>query len=131
VNSPTCSIASRGVNDTFGHHTGDAVLIDLAQHLRALTSNSWVAARLGGDEFACVTVGEPEPTRKRVDDLVASLRSARMISGLSVSVGSASTDLDHADSEQAILLLLRVADAEMYRFKDGRRARLRRDSARG
>lgn len=109
------------VNDTFGHHTGDAVLVDLAQHLRAVTSHSWVVARLGGDEFACVSVAEPGTTEPRIEALVAALSDTRVMSGLSVSVGSASTEVGVGDSEQAILLLLRTADAEMYRAKSARR----------
>ena len=109
------------VNDTLGHHTGDAVLVDLAQHLRAVTAHEWVVARLGGDEFACVSVAEPGTTEPRIEALVAALSDTRMISGLSVSVGSATTDVSVGDAEQAVLLLLRTADAEMYRAKSARR----------
>ncbi|WP_157226118.1 GGDEF domain-containing protein [Rhodococcus sp. AW25M09] len=109
------------VNDTLGHHTGDAVLVDLAQHLRAVTSNKWVVARLGGDEFACVSVAEPGTTEPRIEALVAALSDTRMISGLSVSVGSATTEAHVGGSKQAIQLLLRTADAEMYRAKSTRR----------
>ncbi|GGG10511.1 hypothetical protein GCM10007304_25760 [Rhodococcoides trifolii] len=120
------------VNDTFGHHTGDAVLLDLTQHLRALTANDWVVARLGGDEFTCVTVGAESATQVRGEELVAALSGARMISGLSVSVGSATTEVHAGGSEQAVLHLLRTADAEMYRAKSARRqGGDHRDSARG
>ena len=46
----------RQVNDTFGHHEGDRLLIELGRRLkRAGRSN--VVARLGGDEFAVVVTG--------------------------------------------------------------------------
>lgn len=119
------------VNDTFGHHTGDAVLVDLAQHLRAVTANKWVVARLGGDEFACVSVAEPGTLEPDIDAVVAALSDTRVMSGLSVSVGSATTETHLETSEQAVLLLLRTADAEMYRVKSARRHTDYRGSAPG
>lgn len=119
------------LNDTFGHHTGDAVLVDLAQHLRTVTADKWVVARLGGDEFACVCVAEPGTTEPGVEALVAALSDTRMLSGLSVSVGSATTETHSEGSEQAVLGLLRTADGAMYRAKSARKQIDHRGSAPG
>ncbi|OZC73641.1 hypothetical protein CH251_13990 [Rhodococcus sp. 06-462-5] len=122
----------KGVNDSYGHHTGDEVLLDLAQQLRASTVTDWVVARLGGDEFACVIVGEVGTIERRVAQLVTTLSSAQMLSGVSVSVGSALCEGHDGSSEQAMLHLLRTADAEMYRAKKSRKERsAHRDSADG
>jgi hypothetical protein len=43
------------INDTFGHHAGDLVLIELAKRLREAVPAEDVVARLGGDEFAVLT----------------------------------------------------------------------------
>ncbi len=40
------------INDSFGHHAGDATLIRIATELSALMRRNEVLARLGGDEFA-------------------------------------------------------------------------------
>lgn len=40
------------INDTFGHHAGDATLVRVATELAALVRRNEVVARLGGDEFA-------------------------------------------------------------------------------
>jgi len=40
------------INDTFGHHAGDATLIRIAAELSPLMRRNEVLARLGGDEFA-------------------------------------------------------------------------------
>jgi diguanylate cyclase (GGDEF)-like protein len=40
------------VNDSFGHATGDALLIEVAARLKSCVAETDVIARLGGDEFA-------------------------------------------------------------------------------
>jgi diguanylate cyclase (GGDEF)-like protein len=42
----------KGVNDRFGHATGDAVLIAVAERLLAQVRTADVVGRIGGDEFA-------------------------------------------------------------------------------
>ncbi|OZE05769.1 hypothetical protein CH249_21520 [Rhodococcus sp. 05-2255-3B1] len=121
-----CAVAAdvdgmKGVNDSYGHHTGDAVLVDVAQHMRALAANRWIVARLGGDEFACIAVGRPADLADRTAELVERLGRARMLSGLTVSVGSAVVPVDaDSDVRQSAHDVLRIADSEMYRAKRSR-----------
>ncbi len=51
------------VNDTLGHHTGDAILREVAQRLAPLDQEGNLVARLGGDEFAVLHVGDPRRLR--------------------------------------------------------------------
>ncbi|WP_096153524.1 sensor domain-containing diguanylate cyclase [Bacillus sp. FJAT-45066] len=39
------------VNDTYGHHTGDVLLQEVAARLKEVTANHDIVVRLGGDEF--------------------------------------------------------------------------------
>ncbi len=39
------------INDTFGHHTGDLLLKELAKRLKKYTPKRAILARIGGDEF--------------------------------------------------------------------------------
>ena len=47
----------KGINDTLGHAAGDAVLVAIAERLRAITREVDTAARVGGDEFVVVCEG--------------------------------------------------------------------------
>ena len=47
----------KAVNDQHGHDAGDAVLIAVADRLRALTDAHGLAVRVGGDEFVVVLEG--------------------------------------------------------------------------
>lgn len=42
----------KGINDNFGHAAGDAVLVAIANRIRAQLREDDLVARLGGDEFA-------------------------------------------------------------------------------
>ena len=48
------------INDTMGHHVGDAVLRELAARLTAGISEHGMVARLGGDEFGFVLPDLPD-----------------------------------------------------------------------
>ncbi len=57
------------INDTHGHHAGDAVLAEVGRRLRFVCGPEPVIARLGGDEFAVLI---PEATAH--DDVAAASR---------------------------------------------------------
>lgn len=50
----------KAVNDTFGHSTGDALLVEVSRRLKELVGPLGIAARLGGDEFALLLRGHSE-----------------------------------------------------------------------
>jgi diguanylate cyclase (GGDEF)-like protein len=109
------------INDTLGHHAGDAVLVEIAQRLVRVVDPSVIVARLGGDEFGLLFTHPP--TRA---ELVRSVQAIRQqlslpseIDGVrinvSASVGLAIAPGDGIDGAT----LLQRADVAMYDAKTG------------
>jgi diguanylate cyclase (GGDEF)-like protein/PAS domain S-box-containing protein len=107
------------VNDTLGHSTGDALLVQVSNRLLSLVRPSDTVARFGGDEFAILVedLQDAEYTTTLAERVNRSLRDPYDLSGtpvhLSVSVGIAHDDDTAADAEQ----VLRNADLAMYQAK--------------
>ncbi|WP_394695221.1 putative bifunctional diguanylate cyclase/phosphodiesterase [Pseudoxanthomonas japonensis] len=113
----------KGVNDAFGHHVGDALLVRVADTLRRVASADDTVARLGGDEFVMVTrvteVGEATARGERL--LAALVESTRLKENDDVAV-SASIGIAHypGDGEDAQAMIAH-ADVAMYYIKQAGR----------
>jgi diguanylate cyclase (GGDEF)-like protein len=107
------------VNDTLGHHTGDAILREVARRLAPLDQEGNLVARLGGDEFAVLLVGTlgDEALSEKADQIVASIGQPLGVDGLLLdvraSLGVAVSALHSYDATG----LLRHADIAMYGAK--------------
>ncbi|MEE8535287.1 MAG: GGDEF domain-containing protein, partial [Kiloniellales bacterium] len=111
----------KGINDAYGHPTGDAVLCAVAELLRAKTRVSDYVARLGGDEFAVLMTHCPrtqaERRAGRLAQLVNRLVVARSGAELPVSASFGFAGYDQASQPEALLFL---ADRALYRHKGPR-----------
>ncbi|XZG69939.1 sensor domain-containing phosphodiesterase [Chitinibacteraceae bacterium HSL-7] len=111
------------INDAFGHKTGDALLVNVAQRLRAVLRDEDVLARWGGDEFVVVLPDLADASRlpEIAERLRQAARQGVMVEGLeakpTISVGFAVFP-DNAGSADE---LLTAADHTMYYAKNAGR----------
>jgi len=110
------------VNDSIGHHGGDAMLIAVGERLAAVLRPEDTVARLGGDEFAILleSLSGPDDARIVAHRIQETLAQPIDLGGYEVftsaSIGivlSSSTFLETELPEH----LLRNADMAMYRAK--------------
>jgi diguanylate cyclase (GGDEF)-like protein len=113
------------VNDSLGHQVGDALLVEMAGRIEAVTRADSTVARLGGDEFVVLAEGLREvdevhaiaarllETLRRPYSLGPSADSLVATVSLGISVAT-SPERSHVD-------LYREADLALYRAKDAGR----------
>ena len=114
------------LNDTYGHDTGDQMLVEVANRLQKLVRQSDTVARLGGDEFIVLLSGlstDPELAAQYAQSAVEKIRSALngqyVLGGVrhqgSASVGVKLFPGGDMDPDQ----LIKEADSVMYEIKKG------------
>ncbi|HWL74770.1 MAG TPA: GGDEF domain-containing protein, partial [Burkholderiaceae bacterium] len=128
----TCSVlfvdldGFKPVNDTYGHATGDALLIEVGTRLQQ--SANGLVARLGGDEFAILLTGperddaDPLAVAKRV---LVELQRPFEIAGNEVSIGASIGIATGPGSGRRAEDLTDAADRAMYMAKRAGRGTIR------
>ncbi|MGY2399648.1 diguanylate cyclase domain-containing protein [Pseudomonas sp. SDO5271_S396] len=108
------------INDSFGHAAGDAVLVAVADRVRAQLREDDLVARLGGDEFAILLapLHKVEDAQRIANKIIASMDVPIAVPGntqvlTSLSIGIALYP-DHGATPGT---LLNAADAAMYQAK--------------
>jgi diguanylate cyclase (GGDEF)-like protein/PAS domain S-box-containing protein len=113
------------VNDTLGHQVGDALLVEVASRIEAVSRADSTVARLGGDEFVVLVEGlaDPDGVHHIAARLLETLRRPYIIDDaadslvVTVSIGiSVATTAERSHGD-----LYREADLALYRAKDSGR----------
>ena len=113
------------VNDSLGHQVGDALLVEIAHRIEAVSRADSTVARLGGDEFVVLVEGLPaaRAVHAVADRLLETLRrpydlgptAESLVATVSVGVSVAH------DATRTAGDLYREADLALYRAKDSGR----------
>jgi diguanylate cyclase (GGDEF)-like protein len=106
------------VNDTWGHATGDDLLVQVARRLDQALRPDDTVARLGGDEFVvvCPHVSDAQVRRDLPNRLLEALARPIALEHVTLCV-TASIGVVDAGDEADPADILRAADSAMYRAK--------------
>ena len=114
------------VNDTYGHHAGDAVLKEIAHRIQSALRSYDVTGRYGGEEFLIVLPSSPpEAVATSAERIRAAIAGDPIsVDGLqltvTVSVGTSILDPHHNTQFDALV----AADKALYRAKRSGRNRV-------
>jgi len=109
----------KNVNDTFGHHIGDQLLINVAQTINKCLRKSDTLCRLGGDEFAILIENTKSlnKIKKIAENIITSIQTPLSIENFqiqtSTSIGVAFYQKETVNADA----LLKQADEAMYSAK--------------
>jgi len=114
----------KNVNDSFGHHVGDVVLMTVAERLRSAVRSDDVLVRLGGDEFVVLMSdseggGQALSLAARISDVMTEPIELDEVPTGPIGIGC-SLGIAVVDSRQdgiPLRALLSTADGQMYRSK--------------
>ncbi|MDE2427208.1 MAG: EAL domain-containing protein [Burkholderiales bacterium] len=113
------------VNDTLGHATGDALLVEAARRLRQCVRDSDTVARLGGDEFTVSLPDQHDPMHAETiaENIIRAMTAPFQLGEeeifLSASIGITMFPADASTLDD----LVKHADQAMYAAKDHGRNR--------
>ena len=115
----------KDVNDTLGHHVGDALILNVTQRLSRVVRGDNLVARLGGDEFAIITScpSDSYSLQAIAGRIISAVCAPYSINGnniiIGASIGIAVIDRRAGDAAD----ILRYADMALYRAKNEGRNR--------
>lgn len=110
----------KAVNDTFGHHFGDLVLCEVADHLRNCFCSQDIIGRIGGDEFIVFVknVSDPRVLTDQAQKIAQTFQTIysgeKQTYKISGSIGIARFPEDGGSYEE----LYKAADKALYQSKN-------------
>lgn len=107
------------VNDSFGHTTGDALLIAVADRLGQCIRNSDTVSRLGGDEFTIILpeIQDISDAGKVAEKIITVMDESFTIEGHEINISPSIGVSIYPDDAGDIESLMKNADSAMYHAK--------------
>jgi diguanylate cyclase (GGDEF)-like protein/PAS domain S-box-containing protein len=121
----------KGINDTYGHQTGDALLREFSRQMRVAFRHSDILGRIGGEEFSVLLLESSlhrgieiaERLRQQVEKCPLQLNDITVPYTVSIGVTTASV------SDASLDIIMRRADAALYRAKRNGRNQVEFDNS--
>jgi diguanylate cyclase (GGDEF)-like protein/PAS domain S-box-containing protein len=114
----------KGINDSFGHLTGDKLLIEIGRRLESCLRPGDSVARLGGDEFAVLVddMGDEDVPKRVAERIQTTLSAPYEVAGREVFLTASIGIAPHKARYQGPEDFLRDADTAMHHAKTQGRA---------
>jgi diguanylate cyclase (GGDEF)-like protein/PAS domain S-box-containing protein len=113
------------VNDGYGHAMGDRILQRAGERLSQQLRQSDIIARIGGDEFVILMNDiNSEDAHESLMRILDALKEPIEVEGVTINIGVSIGATLFPDDCEEIDILLRHADAAMYRSKETGRNRI-------
>ncbi len=106
-----------GINDTFGHETGDQDLVKLVQVLKSIFRDDDHICRIGGDEFVVLMVHSAEVQRKLIESKIEQINRELDNTGDGLPPVSISIGIVHGKEAADSANLFEKSDEAMYESK--------------
>jgi len=108
----------KNINDNFGHHYGDYLLVELSKRLKTVTPQNATIIRHGGDEFVIFTdITNDETLLALANMLIDTISKPYYFNQLTLIVGASIGISKYPDHGESLDILLRAADIAMYESK--------------
>ncbi len=115
----------KAINDTLGHHIGDALLCVISQRLQDSVRESDTVSRHGGDEFACLLTELPtqQEATRIAETIFQTLQHPITVDDHKLNVTASIGIAVYPDHGLQLKELMSCADAAMYEAKRSGRDR--------
>lgn len=105
------------INDSYGHHVGDKVLIEASSRLSSIIREEDTLSRLGGDEFTVIlqNINTNEDIKIVADKIINAMKEPvheNLYISASIGIASYPNDTQHLQD------LIKFADTAMYKAKE-------------
>jgi diguanylate cyclase (GGDEF)-like protein/PAS domain S-box-containing protein len=110
----------KNINDSLGHHTGDGLLVSVANRLKECVRESDIVARVGGDEFVIVITDISEITTAAVlaEKILSRISMPYTVDGKDLTTSPSIGISVFPEDGRSVDDLIRTADVAMYHAKE-------------
>lgn len=111
----------KDINDSYGHTSGDELLVQVANRFLARLREGDLISRLGGDEFAVVmpNLVQAEDAGRLAEEMIKALaQDYKLSNGVSVHVGTSVGIVLYPHHAKDPTTLLQYGDAALYKSKE-------------
>ena len=107
----------KSINDTFGHATGDNVILKIVSIIRENMEESDIAARYGGEEFGLILVGKGEMEAFNIAERIRRSVEEATVEGVERKVTISLGMMEVRPKDKNGILLFKEVDSALYEAK--------------